>query len=108
MSREVAVHHLIGKIVRDADGRKIGRIEELRAEIVLRDQGNEYVVTEFHVGSFGALEALVGSRLARLLLRRLGPLSRYRFRCVGWEQMDLSDPSRPRTRVSADALPTED
>ena len=61
MSREVALHHLLGRTVRDPGGRKVGRIEELRADIELHEQGNDYVVAEFHVGSFGAVESLVGA-----------------------------------------------
>jgi hypothetical protein len=88
--------HLIGRRVRDASGRSIGRIEELRAEIELHDGGNDYVVVEFHVGAYGALEVLAGSTLARHLVRRLPQLARYTRYSIPWEWMDLTKPDRPR------------
>jgi len=94
--REVRLHHLVGRTVIDVDGRRIGRIEELLAEIELHENGNEYVVREFHIGAFGVLEALAGSRFARRAMRNLGRLTRYRFYAVPWDQMDLSDPDHPR------------
>ena len=107
MSREVALHHLLGRTVRDPDGHKVGRIEELRAEIELRDDGNDYVVTEFHVGSFGALEMLAGAHFARLLLRRLGRVVRYRNHRIPWNRLDLTDPRLPRALDTVDQLRTK-
>jgi sporulation protein YlmC with PRC-barrel domain len=101
--REIRLHHLVGRMVRDADGQKVGRIQELCAEIELHEHGNEYVVRDFHVGEYGAIEALAGSRLARQLARalRLGSEEQY---TISWEQMDLSDPENPRTTVSKSQL----
>ena len=104
MSREVALHHLLGRTVRDPDGRKVGRIEELRAEIELHEQGNDYVVTEFHVGSFGAVESLAGSRFARDLLHRLGRLVPYDHHRIPWHRLDLTDPSHPKTLDTIEQL----
>jgi hypothetical protein len=107
MSHEIALHHLLGRMVRDPDGRKIGRLEELSAEIELHDAGNDYVVTEFHVGSFGALEAIAGTFFARLLLRRLGALAQYRVHRIPWNEMDLSDVRHPRALKRASELSTQ-
>ena len=104
MSREVAMHHLLGCTVRDPNGRKVGRIEELRARIELEEQRSEYVVAEFHVGSFGAIEGLAGARFARLLLHRLGRLAPYTSHSIPWDRIDLSDPRNPRTRDSLEEL----
>ena len=104
MSREIALHHLLGRTVRDPNGRKVGRIEELRAEIELHEQGNDYVVTEFHVGSFGAIESLAGAYFARLLLLRLGRLAPYRGHSIRWDRMDLSDPNNPRSLDTVEQL----
>jgi hypothetical protein len=93
---EIRLGDVIGRVVRDVDGRSIGRLEEMHAEIELHDHGNDYVVVEFHVGAYGALEALAGARFARHVLRRLGPLVSYRHHRVPWRLMDLSDVSRPR------------
>ena len=68
--REIELGALVGRKVRDAEGRVLGRVKELVAEISL-DEGSEYVVREFRVGSYS----------------------------VPWELMDLSDPERPRVRV---------
>jgi hypothetical protein len=108
VSREIALHHLLGRMVHDAAGRRVGRIEELRAEILVDESGSDYVVTEFHVGSFGAMEALGGARFPRLLLRRLGPLAPYRLRHIPWHQMDLSDPRTPRLRPASSDSPDAD
>ncbi len=104
MSREVALHHLLGRTVRDPSGRKVGRVEELRAEIELHEHGNDYVVTEFHVGSFGALEGLGGPWFARQLLHLLGRVVSYRSHIIPWHRMDLSDPRHPRTLDTAEQL----
>jgi sporulation protein YlmC with PRC-barrel domain len=101
MSRsEVRLHHLVGRTVHDVDGRRIGRIQELLAEIELHEHGNEYVVREFHIGAFGVLEALAGSRFAQRAMKRLEWLTRYRVSTVPWELMDLRDPLRPRVTRS--------
>ena len=97
MKREVALHKLLGRTVRDPDGRKVGRVEELRARIELHERGNDYVVTEFHVGTFGAIEGLAGAHLARLLLHRLGRFAPYQRYSIPWNRIDLSDPSHPKS-----------
>lgn len=101
--REVLLHDLVGRVVRDADGEKVGRIEELDAEIELHAHGNDYVVTAFHVGAYGALERLAGAQFARAVLQRLGRLAGYEHHCVPWQEMDLRDPEHPRlTRRKAE------
>jgi len=104
VSREVALHHLLGRVVRDPTGRRIGRVEELRAEIELHEQGNDYVVTEFHVGSFGAVESLAGAHFARLLLHRLGRLAPYERHRIRWDRMDLTDPLNPTSLDTVEEL----
>jgi sporulation protein YlmC with PRC-barrel domain len=103
---EVLLSHLLGRKVYDVDGRSLGRLEELRAEIELHERGVDYVVVEFHVGAYGALEALAGGHFARHLLRLFAPLSRYRRYRVPWEWMDLGDPERPVVMRPAGELST--
>jgi sporulation protein YlmC with PRC-barrel domain len=103
-AREVRVTELIGRRVRDATGRSIGRIEELICEIELRPEGRDYVVRELHVGAAGFLEAMAGSMLARGLLRTVGRGSGYTRYRVPWEAMDLADPERPRITVPRERL----
>lgn len=77
---------LLGLKVRAQDGTSVGRIEELRAE---REHGY-WVVTEFHLGPNAVIE--------RLAVRHLGwtwPGRVHGYR-VRWDQLDLSDPDRPR------------
>ena len=104
MTREVPIHHLLGRSVRDPDGRTVGRIEELRAEIELHAEGNDYVVTEFHVGSFGAIESLAGPYFARQLLRRLGRFAPYTRHRIPWNRMDLTDPRNPTSLDTVEDL----
>lgn len=102
--REIRVTELIGRRVRDVEGRAVGRVEELICEIALRPDGRDYVVREIHVGSTGFLEALTSGALMRSLVRTLGgssTVTRYR---VPWEAMDLSEPERPRLRISRERL----
>ncbi|MFL5522368.1 MAG: PRC-barrel domain-containing protein [Gemmatimonadales bacterium] len=103
--REIRVSELVGRRVRDPDGRSVGRVEELICEIELRPDGRDYVVRELHLGAAGFLEAIAGGTLVRSLLRTLGGGSgptRYR---VPWEAMDLTDPERPRVRIRREELP---
>lgn len=46
MKREIRLEALVGKNVRNADGRVVGRIREVEAEW----HGNQCVVTRFHLG----------------------------------------------------------
>lgn len=107
MPRDVLISHLVGRVVHDADGRKVGRIEEMLATIELQDGYNDYVVTEFHVGAYGLLEALTGGRFAQKLLQRVGRVSGYRLFRIPWDWMDLTDADHPRlnrTRAELEAL----
>jgi sporulation protein YlmC with PRC-barrel domain len=103
-SREILLHDLVGRVVHDSDGRAIGRIQELHAEIELHAHGNEYVVREFHVGVFGAFEALAGTRFTRKAMRLFSGSSGYRTYTIPWELMDLDDPEHPRARTTRSEL----
>jgi len=91
--REARVEELVGRRLCDVDGRKIGRIGEIVAE--RRDTG--WVVVEVHVGPGALLERLVE---LSTLVPVLGALPRLRKRYrVPWQQLDLTDPDRPRAFV---------
>jgi hypothetical protein len=95
MSRTVRVDRLTGRIVRDAAGRRVGRIRELIAEVAEPGSG-VYVVREFHLSAGGLIEAIGGAHLARILADRFGrPPNRI---VLGWRDLDLSDPERPVIR----------
>ena len=92
--REILLHHLLGTKVRNVRGDVIGRIHDLGVEIALHEQGNDYVVREFRIGSLGALEFLGSSHFLRELLHTLG-IARSDAYVVSWDQLDLGDPERP-------------
>jgi len=95
-TRTVALDDLIGRVVHDADGRRIGRIEELEAEIVLERGGNDYVVTRFGVGRLGAFDAIATGRVVRQLVRRITRATSYVHYAIPWDWMDLGDLTRPK------------
>lgn len=97
--REVRIECLAGRRVRDAEGRPVGRIEEMLCEVVLHERGRDYVVTTVRIGTFGWLDALAGSVLSRELLKKLGRLAGYRQHDVPWDRIDLGQPGGPRLRA---------
>jgi hypothetical protein len=96
---EVHVELLLGRKTRDADGRLVGRIEELVAKRV----DDEIVVIEYHIGPAALLERLLHSA-TRLPIVGLLPRRQRAEYCVLWDQMDLSDPAHPRTLLARDQL----
>ncbi|HEX8944767.1 MAG TPA: hypothetical protein VF785_16625 [Gemmatimonadaceae bacterium] len=97
-TRELHVEQLLGKRVRDADGRVVGRLEEFHVEVI----DGDYAVTEFLIGPEAALQR-IGVFLTQLPFFQLIPLSKREY-CVSWILMDLSDPEHPRVRARRDEL----
>jgi hypothetical protein len=91
---EIHVERLLGRRVRDRDGRVLGRLEEMCAETV----DGELAVVEFHIGPEAILERIGGFAL-RLPFFGALPFARHSYH-VPWDQMDLSDPHHPRFRGS--------
>ena len=92
MSAEVNVEMLIGCKVFDADGRAIGRVEEILAI----EKGDELVVSEVHVGTYGLVERLSAYHVGVGLLRLLGARGHVRDpKRIPWQELDLSDPRKP-------------
>ena len=98
---EVKLELLLGCRVVDADGKRVGKIEEVCAD---RD-GGELLVTEYLVGRYGLFERLSILHVGAGLLRYLGgrAMSAHPHR-IPWEKMDLSDPEKPRLTCSIDEL----
>jgi hypothetical protein len=104
-ARTVALDQLVGRAVHDADGRRIGRIEELEAEIVLERGGNDYVVTRFGVGRWGAFDTIASGRIVQQLVRRIMRATSYVRYDIPWDWMDLSDVAHPKVRRPERELP---
>jgi len=96
-AREVKVEQLVGRIVRDAAGHRVGRL----AEIVAKKDGAELVVSGYIVGPVAWIHRFAVAGLG-LRMRGLGQVYR-----VEWDQMDLSDPRQPRTTCGRDELRRE-
>jgi|ERR1041385_2355437 sporulation protein YlmC with PRC-barrel domain len=99
--QQLHVELLLGEKVFAMNGLSIGRLEEIRTEI---NRGHFYV-TEFLVGSYAFLERFAAWRIGRALLRVFGARKSEGYR-VRWDQLDLSDPRRPRLRCEVDELLT--
>jgi sporulation protein YlmC with PRC-barrel domain len=104
-ARTIALSDLLGRAVHDADGRKIGRIEDLHAEISLEEGRSDYVVTRFSVGRFAPLDAIATGNFVQQLVRRLTRLTGYYRYEIPWDCMDLTDPAHPRALRRKSELP---
>jgi len=97
--REIRVESLLGHHLRGADGKSLGRIEEIVAEI----RGMDWIVVEVHVGPGALVERLTELTsivpLFGAVQRRIGRRHR-----VPWDRLDLTDPSHPRATVRRDEL----
>jgi hypothetical protein len=91
--RELRLDRLLGRQVLAQNNRRVGRLEEFRAE----KRGTGYVVTEYVIGVAGLLERLdVGVKL--LFGRRAGGY------LARWDQVDISNPERPRLTCPVEEL----
>ena len=101
MSEEIHLELLIGRRVVDANGKKVGRIEEVLAE----ERGDDLVVTEYHVGSKGMAERFSIYHFGVGLLRLLGARGHLaKATRIPWEKLDLSDPEKPRLTCAVEEL----
>jgi hypothetical protein len=89
-ARELRLELLLGRTVTAANGRSVGRIEEVRAEA----RGTGAVVTHYLLGPDALLERL---SVHRLRGGRRGYVARP-------DQLDLNDPRHPRLLVSVEDL----
>ena len=87
---------LLGKRVRDVEGRVVGRILSIHGTI----DGPRCHIREFRLGTAALLDRL-GFSTARLL----GLPTRRKPKHVPWQLMDLSDPEHPRLTVRDRDLP---
>ena len=94
MSQRLNLDRLIGRKILTGNNRPLGRLEECRAE----RRGDAWVITEWVIGSAGLLERL-GFGVRMILGRRTGGGFVAR-----WDQLDISDPERPRLTCSMEEL----
>lgn len=90
---EVRLDLLIGREVLAGNNRRIGRLEEFRADV----RNGTCVVTEMVIGVAGLLERLNLGVKMLLGRKRGGYVAR-------WDQIDLSDPVHPRLTCSVSEL----
>ena len=90
----------VGRTVRDADGRALGPLEEIR----IAEHDGEAFVLAYCVGAYGLFQRLAGTAMRRSLLRLFGQARKGGAYVVPWDRMDLSDPSKPRLRGPVDGL----
>ncbi|RWM24633.1 hypothetical protein [Mesorhizobium sp.] len=96
----VNLEHLAGRRVVSEGGRSIGYIEEIIAE---RD-GDDLIVTEFHVGIFAAFERLSASTIGTALLDLFGLRRHDGLYRIPWDKLDISHPRSPRLLCSDEEL----
>jgi len=99
MKRLVHAELLLGEKVLALNGQAIGRLEDIRTET---NRGH-YFVSEFLVGNYAALERLAAWSIGRALLRVFGAKRDEGYR-IRWDQLDLSNPQRPRLLCDVDEL----
>jgi hypothetical protein len=97
---EIHLECLIGRRIHDSDGRNVGVIEEIEAEL----QDGEWVVTKVLTGPMGMLTRLSSLGIGAWLLGFLGARKSAGGHEIAWRDLDLHDPIRPRLRCPADEL----
>jgi hypothetical protein len=91
---ELRLDRLLGRMVTTTNHRRLGRVEEIRAE----KHGTGYTVAAYVLGRAG-LAARLGTGV-RLLVGR-APSPGYVAR---WDQLDIGDIEHPRLRCSVEEL----
>lgn len=96
---EISAELLLGRKVRDANGEKVGRIEEFQVE---RRDG-ACLVEAYLLGTSAVIDRLSAWSLVRPIRGSLrgGAVVVYR---VPWDEMDLSDPEHPKLRITRSEL----
>ena len=90
----VRLDRLLGRRVLTANNRSLGRVQEFHAE----RRGSDWIVTEFVIGGAGLAEPLgLGARLILGAARPSGYVAR-------WDQLDLTNPDRPRVTCPIEDL----
>ena len=86
MPRVLRLDRLVGREVYTSADRRLGRLEEFR----VAHRGSSWIVTEYVIGVAGLMERL------GLSLRSIAGHKRQHGYLARWDQIDLSNPDRPR------------
>lgn len=90
---EIHLDRLLGRVVLTRNNQSVGRLEDCRVE----KRGHEWTIVEYVIGAAGLLERLgVGLKLV-IGLWPGGYVAR-------WDQLDISDPERPRLTCGVEEL----
>ena len=76
-------------------------------DVRVEERDGDWRVVEYRIGAYGALQRLAGTAMRQSLMRAFGRAQRAGPYLVAWDQMDLSDPLRPRLLCAVDALRRE-
>lgn len=100
---ELHLELLLGRTVVDANGRRVGRIQEFVAE----QRGDGLEVTEVHVGLSGLEERLSVGGAGVTFTKLFGGLaSSATPQRIPWKDLDFADPDHPKLRSSSDERST--
>lgn len=99
-NREIHLELLLGKQVLDRTGRPVGRIEEVRVQ----QQGDEWVIQEYLLGTAALLERLSAWRIGLAIMRCFGARKIHSSYSVPWNKLDLTDPEHPCLSCTIDEL----
>lgn len=96
--REIHVERLLGTRVCDVNGEVVGRLEELRCEMV----DGEEVVVEYHIGAAAVLER-IGMFVSSLPIFSALPWSWWEYR-VRWQDVDIVSSRTLKLKIPKEAL----
>ncbi|WP_414514973.1 hypothetical protein [Nostoc sp. PCC 9305] len=99
-TREIHLELLLGKQVLDSTGKPVGRIEEVHAQ----QQGEEWVIQEYLIGTTAVLERLSAWAIGLRILHLLGAHKIHNGYTISWEQLDLTNPEKPCLLCTLDDL----
>lgn len=93
---ETKVELLLGRKVRDAEGKNVGRIEEIRVE----RKDNALLIEAYLIGASALVDRLSAWTLVRPIKGLLKNRHIYSLYDVPWQDMDLTDPTHPVLRTA--------
>jgi sporulation protein YlmC with PRC-barrel domain len=92
--KKVRLDLVLGRSVRDVDGKHVGRIQDVRGAV----RGDVLEVVDYLVGTAALWQRLGGSALRLIGLSLREPLR------VPWYHIDITDPEEPRFLGKKDDL----